>query len=64
MQIYYTDETWANENQSPQKGWHIPDCEVVGMGNNGTHVDQWLKGVGRRFADGLMGTKFLKTLWV
>jgi hypothetical protein len=37
------------------KGWHIPDKEVLGVVNNGTRVDQWLKGVGRRFADGMMG---------
>ncbi|OXA41138.1 hypothetical protein Fcan01_24091 [Folsomia candida] len=53
--IFYTDETWANENQSPSKGWHLQDCEVLGVGNNATHVDQWLKGVGRRFADKLIG---------
>ncbi|OXA41220.1 hypothetical protein Fcan01_24073 [Folsomia candida] len=59
--IFYTDETWANESQSPTRGWHLPDAEVLGMGrNNATHVDQWLKGVGRRFADGLIGNFYSK----
>jgi hypothetical protein len=51
---HYQYEYWANESQAPAKGWHIPEKEVVGMTDNGTHVDVWLKGVGRRFVESLM----------
>ena len=53
--IYYQDESWINANESPSKGWHIPEREILGMGNGRSQVDIWLKGVGHRFSDGLIG---------
>lgn len=54
--IFYTDETWANEGHSLKSGWHIPEKEILGMQNVRPHVDIWLRGVGHRFVDGMIGT--------
>jgi len=46
----------VNESQSPDKGWHMPEVEVIGMGRSSNRTDIWLKGVGKRFAENLLGT--------
>ncbi|OXA61769.1 Ribosomal RNA small subunit methyltransferase G [Folsomia candida] len=53
--IFYQDETWINEHACKTKAWHIPEKEILSMSNSRPHVDIWLKGVGHRFADGLIG---------
>jgi len=55
LQIFYQDESWVNENLGPDRGWHIPRHEVVGMSQSNVHRDPWLRGVGYRFKEELIG---------
>ena len=54
-QIFYQDETWANENQSLSMGWHMPEKEVLGNNTASNRFDVMVRGVGRRFSDGMLG---------
>jgi len=54
-QIYYQDESWVNETQAPNKGWHVPEKEVLAPGASRSQIDIWLSGVGQRFGDHLLG---------
>ena len=56
-QVYYQDETWANEHHSRKRGWHMPKNQILGNIITSKRKDIWQKGVGKRFSDGMIGKK-------